>query len=96
MNFCYKNAYFRRFDRFSPPDKDLIISADREIRHYYCSQKTPYGLRIKKVYDDGQDKIFEARVSDKIRIIWVESIGLVTFAVLGSHDEIKRYLKSFR
>lgn len=96
MNFRYNNTYLKRFDRFSPQDKDLIISADKEIRHYYLTQKAPYGLRIKKLYDDGQDKIFEARVSDKIRIIWLESIDLVTFAVLGKHDEVKRYLKSFR
>ena len=96
MNFRYKQAYLRRFDRFSPAEQELIIAADKEIRDYYATHNAPYGLRIKKLYDDARDKIFEARVSDKIRIIWVELEDLVVFAVLGSHDEVKRYLKSLR
>lgn len=96
MDFRYKKAFLKRFDRFSPADKDLIIAADKEIRNYYLNQTAPYGLRIKKLYDDGRDKIFEARVSDRVRIIWIESEGLVTFAVLGSHAEVKRYFKSIR
>lgn len=94
MNFLYKKAFLKRFDRFSPAEKELIIAADKEIRNFYVTRNAAYGLRIKKLYFDGEDKIFEARVSDKIRIIWIESEDLVTFAVLGSHDEIKRFLKN--
>lgn len=94
MKFRYKKTFLKRFDHFSSTEKDLIISADKEIRKYYLTNAAPYGLRIKKLYDDNRDKIFEARVSDKIRIIWLESEDLVTFALLGSHDEVKRYLKS--
>ena len=96
MNFRYKKAFLKRFDHFSPAEKELIIAADKEVRNYYTTHIATYGLRIKKLYDDGEDKIFEARVSDKIRIIWVKSEDLVTFAVLGNHDEVRKYLKSFR
>jgi len=96
MNFRYKKAFLKLFDRFSPADQELIIAADKEIRNYYTTRNAPYGLRIKKLYEDAKDEIFEARVSDKIRIIWVESEDLVIFALLGSHDEVKRYLKSLR
>ncbi len=96
MDFRYKKAFLKQFDRFSPAEKELIIAADKQVRDYYTAHSAPYGLRIKKLYDDTKDKIFEARVSDKIRIIWIESEDLVTFAILGSHDEIKRYLKNLR
>ncbi len=95
MEFIYKKAYLKQFDRFSSQEKELVIAADKEIRAYYANRTAAYGLRIKKLYDDGGDKIFEARVSDKIRIIWVESQNLISFAISGSHDEIRKFIKDF-
>lgn len=96
MDFRYKEAYLKRFDRFSWTEKELIISADKQIRDYYAAQTAPYGLRIKKLYASGRDKVLEARVSDKIRIVWIESEKLVSFALVGNHDEVRNYIKGFR
>lgn len=96
MNFRYKKDYLKRFARYPAQEKELIISADKQIRDYYTTPSAPYGLRIKKLYQGGKDKIFEARVSDKIRILWVESEDLVVFTILGSHDEIRNYIKHLR
>ena len=93
MDFRYKKDYLKRFDRYSQQEKELIVSADRQIRDYYVNHSAPYGLRIKKLSQDGRDKIFEARVSDKIRILWVETIEMVVFTILGNHDEIKNYIR---
>lgn len=93
MDFRYKKDYLKRFDRYPPQEKELIVSTDKQIREYYVSHCAPYGLRIKKLYQDGKDKIFEARVSDKIRILWVETIGMAVFTILGSHGEIKNYIR---
>lgn len=93
MVFRYKDAFLKRFKRFSQQEQELIISTDKQIRDYYTTRFASYGLRVKKLYQDTKDKIFEARVSNKIRIIWVESDDLVIFAALGSHDEIRNYLK---
>ncbi|MCK4817132.1 hypothetical protein KA005_15285 [bacterium] len=96
MTFRYKKAFLKRFNHSSAQEKELIIDADGQIRHYYTTQFASYGLRVKKLYDNGKDKIFEARVSDKIRIVWVESKELISFAIVGSHDEVRRYIKTFR
>lgn len=96
MDFRYKKDYLKRFDHYTREEKELIVSADKQIREYYASHRAPYGLRIKKLYQDGKDKILEARVSDKIRIVWVETIGLAVFTIVGNHDEIKNYLKRLR
>lgn len=94
MHFRYKKAFLKEFESLNHLEKNLVIAADKQIRNYYLSHDAPYGLRIKKLYAEGGDKIFEARVSDKIRILWVESEGLVSFTMVGDHDEIKRYLRS--
>lgn len=96
MNSRYKKDYLKRFDRCLSREKELVISADKQIRDYYAAHSAPYGLRIKKLYQEGKDKIFKARVSDKIRILWVESEDLAVFTILGSHDEIRNYIKRLK
>lgn len=94
--FLYKKEFLRAFDSYKEAEKELIIMAEKQIRHYYLKQTAPYGLRIKKLFENNEGKTFEARVSDKIRLLYVESKELVVFAFLGNHDEVRRYIKSFR
>lgn len=94
--FLYKKEFLQAFDRYKESEKELITTADKQIRHYYLKQTAPYGLRIKKLFENKDGKTFEARVSDKIRLLYVESEEVVAFAFLGSHDEARRYIKSFR
>lgn len=94
--FIYKKEFLRAFDCYKEAEKELIIMAEKQIHHYYLKQTAPYGLRIKKLFENKEGKTFEARVSDKIRLLYVESKELVVFAFLGSHDEVRKYIKSFR
>ena len=94
--FLYKKEFLKAFDRYGEAEKKLVISADEQIRHFYLQQTAPYGLRIKKLFEKADEKTFEARVSDKIRLLYVESRELVAFAFLGYHEQVKRYIKSFK
>jgi hypothetical protein len=94
MQFLYKERYLKRFDRFARPEQLLILETDRHIRAYYQTRQAPFGLRIKPLYAKGSDKIFEARVSQAIRIVWAERAEMVSFILVGLHDEVKRFLRS--
>jgi hypothetical protein len=94
MQFLHKERYLKRFDRFPRHHQLLIYETERQIRTYYQTRQTPVGLRIKHLFAKGAEKVFEARVSQAIRIIWVESSELVSFALVGNHDEVRRYLRS--
>ncbi|MBA4348560.1 MAG: hypothetical protein C0415_01030 [Thermodesulfovibrio sp.] len=94
--FLYKKEFLRVFDCYAESEKELIVTAEKQIRHYYLKQTVSYGLRIKKLFGNKDGKTFEARVSDKIRLLYVESEEVVAFAFLGNHDEVRRYIKSFR
>ena len=94
--FLYKKEFLRAFDRGKELERELITAADKQIRHFYMTQTAPHGLRIKKLFEKGREKTFEARVSDKIRILYVESEELVAFVFLGNHDQVRRYIKSFK
>lgn len=96
IRFLYKREFLKRFDRCEEPEQKLVIAADEQIR-LFCAKKTaPYGLRIKKLFEKGGEKTFEARVSDKMRLLFVVSEGLVAFAFLGNHEQVRRYIKSFK
>ncbi len=94
--FLYKKAFLKAFDRYEESEKELIVSADKQIRHYYGMQTAPYGLRVKKLFEKEGEKTFEARVTDKIRLLYVESGEVVAFAFLGNHEQVRRYIKSFK
>ena len=96
MRYLYKERYLKQFARLTPIEQSLVVSADKEIRNFYKEGKAPYGLGIKKLYDNGKERTFEARASNKIRMVWVKAEGIVVFVILGSHDEVRKYIKSFR
>ena len=49
------------------------------------------GLGIRKLHSSG---IWEARVGLGLRLVFALERGLLTLARVGTHDEIRRYLKS--
>jgi hypothetical protein len=89
MKFVYKKGFLRQFSSYSVPVQELILETDRQIKVYLKTQTAPYGLRIRKIGPN----TFEARVTDKIRIVWVKKEDCVYFALLGTHDEVRRFIK---
>lgn len=96
MRFFYKKRYLKRFDRFPRHEQLLILDTDRQIQSYYETRQAPFGLGIKQLYARGAEKILEARVSYSIRIVLAERADAVSFVLVGTHDEVKRYLRSLR
>ena len=96
MRFVYKARYLKQFHRFSRQEQLLIHDSDRQIRAYYATRQAPFGLRVKHLYGKGSLKIFEARVTQATRIVWVEQNDTVYFGLVGSHNEVKQYLRSLR
>ena len=96
MQFLYKERYLKRFDRFPRHEQALIHDTDQQIQTYYHTRQAPVGLHIKQLYVRGPDKIFEARVSRSIRIVWAEHGEMASFVLVGLHDEVKRFLRALR
>ena len=96
MQFVYKERYVKQFERFSRHEQLLIHETDRQIRAYYATRRAPFGLRIKFLFAKGPRKVFEARVTQATRIVWVEENNGAYFGLVGSHNEVTRYLRSLR
>lgn len=89
MKFVYKKELLKRLSLYPASIQELILEADQQIKAYLEYQAAPYGLRIKKIGPN----TFEARVTDKIRIVWVKKEDLIYFVLLGTHDEVRRFIK---
>ena len=96
MRFLYKERYLKRFDRFPAYEQALIVEADQQIRAFYTTRQAPTGLGIKLLLRSGPDKVFEARASRGIRIVWANHGDVVSFVLVGLHDEVRNYLRSLR
>ncbi len=96
MQFFYKKRYLKQFSRFSRQEQLLIHEVDRQIRAYYETRQAPFGLGVKLLFTKGPSKVFEARATQATRIVWVEEGDAVYFGLVGSHDDVTRYLRSLR
>ena len=92
--FSFKSVFQKTFDKFPHHKQILVVKALEAIQVYLSSGTAPYGLRIKKLYDSHSGKTFEARVSIDIRIVWVQSQEKVVFALLGNHEDVRRFLRN--
>jgi hypothetical protein len=89
MKFVYKSTYLRAFDALTRNEQELAIKTDALIKDYLATSQAPFGLRIKCLRAD----IFEARLNDRMRVVWVRGKDEVVFALLGNHEDVRRFLK---
>lgn len=91
MKLVYKSDYLKSFDALNRHEQELAVKADELIKDYLATSKAPFGLRIKQLRSD----VFEARLNDRLRTVWVKEKEKVVFALLGNHEDVRRFLKRF-
>ena len=91
MRVAYKRGFLKAFDKSDSQLQRMILETVREIRNYLEAGQAPYGLRVKKI----SERAFEGRVSDKVRMVWVKEKDLITFVMVGNHEEVQNYLRNF-
>jgi len=67
---------------------DAVLSLPRAVGDAHAHA----GLGIRKVHASG---IWEARVGLGLRLVFAFEAGLLTLLRVGSHDEIRRFLREF-
>ncbi|MBI5873307.1 MAG: hypothetical protein HZB36_04100 [Candidatus Omnitrophica bacterium] len=91
MKIVYKKDFLKSFSSYTRQEQELILEADKQIKLFLEAkfEDVPYGVRIKKIGPN----TFEARVNDKIRIIWVKTDKVAYFVLIGNHEDVRRYIK---
>ena len=84
-----KERFRRAYDRLSPPDRERVKKSLRLLQDYVRTGEAPVGLGLKKLGPE----VYEFRVGLALRGVYVEEGQDVIVSLLGSHDEVRRFLK---
>ena len=72
-----------------PQQQDLVDTALRQFQEYLKTGQAPGGLGLRKLHR----RTYEFRVGLSIRVVYVVEGETVYLALLGSHDDVRRFLK---
>ena len=87
--FTVKARFQQRYDRLTPPEQLLVKKSLGQFQHYLDTGEMALGLGLRKLGSG----VYEFRAGLALRILSVEEGALVVLDFLGSHDEVRRFLK---
>jgi antitoxin component of MazEF toxin-antitoxin module len=90
MKFYSSPSFLRCFKKLDSLRKQKVREAIKDLIELYNTGLNPKGLGFKRL----RKNLWEIRSSLKDRILFTISDEVITFVVVGNHDEIRRYLKS--
>lgn len=92
MKYISVSYFERQFDKYTGLEQEAIIDTIESIKIYLETGKASYGLRIKRL----SPRIYEARISIKLRIAFFKEHDVVKFFCVGTHIDIARCLKHLK
>ncbi len=90
MRYERKPSFDSTLKNLSQDRKAKVKEAIRQLVVFFEAGKKTSGLGLKKMKKD----YWEVRIGLKDRVLFRLKGDLVEFIIVGSHDEIKRYLKN--
>jgi len=90
MKFVFRSSFDKCYKKLNPADHDSVDSAIEGLARYFQNKLKPQGLGLKKLQED----FWEIRASIRIRIIFSFQEEVVSFVLVGNHEDVKRFLIS--
>lgn len=90
MDYFFKPSFVNIFKKLDPLRKKQIIEAIEALKVVLGSKQSIEGLGLKRLSKD----LWEMRSSLKDRIAFNFKNDVITFVVVGNHDDIQKYLKN--
>ena len=94
MHFNIKPSFGRIYKKLAYGEKLKIDKKIKELFVFYNKQVLIAGLKVRKM--SGKDNYFEIDTASNRRMLIRKQKDLIEFIAYGNHDEIKKFLKSFR
>ncbi len=88
----YKERFKRSYQRLTSDEQERVKKSLRLLERYLLIGEAPGGLGIKKL----GTRLYEFRAGLSLRGVYVEEGSEVILALLGSHDEVCRFIRSSR
>ena len=92
MKIEFKKSFYKSFDRHSRKEQENIFKTVQSFINSIEKYKLAKGFGMKML--SPTFRLWEIRVTLSIRIIFRYKRNLLEIAVIGTHDQIKKYLKN--
>lgn len=97
MILKYKARFEKAFRRLAADDQRRVVEAVDEIDRFFATRQAPEGLGLKKLFSqESLGAVFEARATRALRILFAVQQDVVTFLMVGNHDDVRRFIRSFQ
>ena len=90
MRYAYHQAFLRATERLSSRESDALLRAVGKFQQATEAGQWPRGLGITHLRRD----YFEFRIDLRLRVIYRRSPALIEYVLYGSHEDVRRFLKS--
>lgn len=90
MRYQYKPSFVKTIKKLTPQRKSKIKEVIQNLVIFFETGQKTSDLGLKKL----KRNFWELRIDLKERVIFKFKDDLAEFVIVGSHDEIKRYLKN--
>jgi len=85
-------SFERSFNKLSAQEKKLTTESLKRFNFMLVSKKIFVGLGFKKINHDK----YELRVNIRLRVIIKSEKDAYYLVLVGSHDEVRKYLRNYR
>ena len=90
MRIEFRKSFEKSLKRINPKDKETIFDLCQVLLNIIERQEEQsQGIGLKKL----EKTFWEIRVNIKLRIVFEWQEDLIKFLLVGSHDDIKKFLK---
>ncbi len=90
MRYAYQPSFLDSTRHLSRAHAAKLLKALDKFQHAIESRSWPQGLGVTHLRGD----YFEFRVDIHIRVIYRRAGDLIQYVLYGSHDQIRRFLKT--
>jgi len=90
MRFQGTKAFHREWERLPADRQEKARQTLEDMDRFFYGGTKPEGLGLKKL----RNSFWEIRTTLKDRILFTLEKDLITFVLIGNHDEIHRFLKN--
>ena len=97
MRFEYATRFARTLRRIPKHDQLRVAEAVGQLIVYCETHQAPEGLGLKKLFSRSElGVVFEARATLALRVLFSVYDDVVAFLMVGDHDEVRRFIRSFQ
>lgn len=97
MILKYKARFEKAFRKLSAPDQRRVTETVEQVDHFFTTRQAPEGLGLKKLFsEESLGAVCEARATLALRVLFSVYQETLTFHMVGDHDEVRRFIKTFQ